>query len=297
MTLDRELPIERENRAVPRGLQVVDIYKRFRKRTVLKGLSMEVREGELVGLLGPDGAGKTTCFQAILGLIKPDSGRILLDGTEITFLPTYRRAMLGLGYLPQEPCVFRGLTVEANIEALLEISEPEPDERGRRLEQLLHDFHLDHLRNRSANFLSGGERRRCEIVRALATNPSIILLDEPFAGIDPLTIIEIADLIRAMKATGVGVLITDQNVYEMLRLIERAYVLIDGHVMFEGQASELLEDETVKRLYLGGETRRHDFGSNASPDSSTTGQSPRDGTHPFASCSNSGVRRSRPGTE
>lgn len=254
MTIDREVPTERNDRAVPHGLQVINIYKGFRKRTVLNGLSMAVGEGELVGLLGPDGAGKTTCFQAILGLIKPDSGRILLDGTEITLLPTYRRAMLGLGYLPQEPCIFRGLTVEENIEALLEISEPEPDERGRRLEQLLDDFQLDHLRSRPANFLSGGERRRCEIVRALATNPSIILLDEPFAGIDPLTITEIADLIRKMKATGVGVLITDQNVYEMLRLIERAYVMIDGHVMFEGKTSELLEDETVKKLYLGSET-------------------------------------------
>lgn len=263
--MDRAVRTAPVNRAVSHGLEVIDIYKGFRKRTVLNGLSMEVREGELVGLLGPDGAGKTTCFQAILGLIKPDSGRILLDGTEITLLPTYRRAMLGLGYLPQEPCIFRGLTVEENIEALLEISEPEPDERGRRLEQLLHDFQLDHLRNRPANFLSGGERRRCEIVRALATNPSIILLDEPFAGIDPLTITEIADLIRTMKATGVGVLITDQNVYEMLRLIERAYVLIDGHVVFEGQAGELLEDETVKRLYLGNETRHHDFNSHASP--------------------------------
>lgn len=236
------------------ALEVVDIRKKFRGRPVLNGLSIAVGRGELVGLLGPDGAGKTTCFQAILGLIKPDSGRIVLDGTEITFLPTYRRAMLGLGYLPQEPCVFRGLTVEENIEALLEISEPDSAERGRRLEQLLHDFHLDPLRNRSATFLSGGERRRCEIVRALATNPSIILLDEPFAGIDPLTITEVADLIRAMRATGVGVLITDQNVYEMLRLIERAYVLVDGHVVFEGRAGELLADETVKRLYLGEET-------------------------------------------
>src|SRR5688572_7915035 len=197
---------------VARGLSVISIAKSYDKKTVLRDVSLGVERGEVVGLLGPNGAGKTTCFYSVMGLVKPDSGRILLDGEDITGLPMYRRAILGLGYLPQETSIFRGMSVSQNIMAVLEVAEPVKAARRERLEQLLGEFHLEHLRDAPAMALSGGERRRCEIARALAANPSIMLLDEPFAGIDPISIQDIRDLIVQLKARGIGVLITDHNV-------------------------------------------------------------------------------------
>lgn len=239
------------NISLNQGLELVSVSKSFRKREVLRDLTIKVQAGEIVGLFGPDGAGKTTCFEVILGLIRPDFGRILLNGVDITQLPTYRRAVLGLAYLPQEPGIFRGLTVAQNIRAMLELSEPEPHARRERLEQLLREFNLNHLRDRKATLLSGGERRRCEIVRALALDPSIMLLDEPFAGIDPITIAEIESLIRQLKARGAGILITDYNFHEMMELVDCAYVLVDGQILFEGTPDALVADEAVRKLYLG----------------------------------------------
>ena len=202
-------------------------------------------------MLGPNGAGKTTCFYSIMGLVKPDSGRILLDGNDITGLPMYRRAILGLGYLPQETSIFRGLTVSQNIMAVLEVAEPDKSARAERLEQLLAEFHIEGLRDAPAMALSGGERRRCEIARALAANPSIMLLDEPFAGIDPISIQDIRDLIVALKQRNIGVLITDHNVRETLDIVDRACIIYDGQVLFEGTPQALVADENVRRLYLG----------------------------------------------
>ena len=233
------------------GLSLVSVCKRFKGREVLRELSLQVRPKEIVGLLGADGAGKTTCFYSILGLIKPDSGRVVLEGIDITRLPTYRRCALGLAFLPQEPCIFRGLTVAQNIEAILEMTERNRQERAERREQLLAEFHLDHIRDRSAAVLSGGERRRCEIARALAADPEIMLLDEPFAGIDPITIAEIKKLILRLKERGVGVLVTDQDLHDLLEIVERAYVLHEGHVIFHGTPAELLSDPQVRRFYLG----------------------------------------------
>ncbi|WP_264612648.1 LPS export ABC transporter ATP-binding protein [Sphingobium sp. B11D3B] len=232
-------------------LQVISIAKSYDKRTVLADVSLEVGHGEVVGLLGPNGAGKTTCFYSIMGLVKPDSGRILLEGTDITGLPMYRRAILGLGYLPQETSIFRGMTVEQNILSVLELAEPDKTARAQKLETLLEEFGLARLRASSAMALSGGERRRCEIARALAANPSIVLLDEPFAGIDPLSIADIRDLVKDLKTRGIGVLITDHNVRETLEIVDRACIIYDGKVLFAGSPAELVANADVRRLYLG----------------------------------------------
>ncbi len=233
------------------GLQVVSIAKSYDKRTVLTDVSVSVGKGEVVGLLGPNGAGKTTCFYSVMGLVKPDSGRIMLDGDDITGLPMYRRAILGLGYLPQETSIFRGLTIEKNILTVLELSEPDVAARAAKLETLLDEFGLTRLRDAPAMALSGGERRRAEIARALAANPSIILLDEPFAGIDPISIADIRDLVCQLKKRGIGVLITDHNVRETLDIVDRAYIIYDGRVLFTGSPAELVADANVRRLYLG----------------------------------------------
>jgi len=237
--------------AVGAGLEVVSIAKSYDRRAVLHDISLTVGRGEVFGLLGPNGAGKTTCFYSIMGLVKPDSGRILLDGADITGLPMYRRAILGLGYLPQETSIFRGMTVEQNIMAVLELAEPTKAVRQARVDQLLGEFHLDGLRGSMATALSGGERRRCEIARALAADPSIVLLDEPFAGIDPLSIADIRDLIVQLKRRGIGVLITDHNVRETLDIVDRACIIYDGRVLFAGSPADLVADENVRRLYLG----------------------------------------------
>ena len=234
-----------------RGLDVRSIAKSYDKRTVLHDVSLHVERGEVVGLLGPNGAGKTTSFYSVMGLVKPDSGRIFLDGRDITHLPMYRRAILGLGYLPQETSIFRGLTVEQNIIAVLEISEPDRDAREARLEKLLDEFGMTALRASPAMALSGGERRRVEIARALAAEPSIMLLDEPFAGIDPISISDIRDLVKDLKQRDIGVLITDHNVRETLDIVDRACIIYDGQVLFEGTPQALVADESVRRLYLG----------------------------------------------
>ena len=234
-----------------RGLAVVSIAKGYDKRQVLRDVSLTVEPGQVVGLLGPNGAGKTTCFYSIMGLVQPDHGRIMLDGTDITGLPMYRRAVLGLGYLPQETSIFRGLNVEQNIMAVLELVEPDRAAREERLNQLLAEFHIERLRDAPAMALSGGERRRVEIARALAANPTIMLLDEPFAGIDPISIADIRDLVRALKDRGIGVLITDHNVRETLDIVDSACIIYDGQVLFEGAPAALVADPNVRRLYLG----------------------------------------------
>jgi lipopolysaccharide export system ATP-binding protein len=234
-----------------KGLAVVSIAKSYDKRVVLTDVSVSVARGEVVGLLGPNGAGKTTCFYSVMGLVKPDSGRIMLDGEDITRLPMYRRAILGLGYLPQETSIFRGLTVEKNILAVLELAEPDKAARQRRLDELLDEFGLTRLRTAPAMALSGGERRRAEIARALAADPTIILLDEPFAGIDPISISDIRDLVIQLKNRGIGVLITDHNVRETLEIVDRGYIIYDGRVLFAGSPADLVKDENVRRLYLG----------------------------------------------
>ena len=234
-----------------RGLEVRSIAKSYDRRAVLHDVSLHVERGEVVGLLGPNGAGKTTSFYSVMGLVRPDAGRIFLDGRDITNLPMYRRAILGLGYLPQETSIFRGLTVEQNIISVLEVSEPDKAEREARLEQLLGEFGLTHLRESPAMALSGGERRRCEIARALAAEPSIMLLDEPFAGIDPISIADIRELVRELKQRDIGVLITDHNVRETLDIVDRACIIYDGQVLFAGTPEALVADQEVRRLYLG----------------------------------------------
>ncbi len=233
------------------GLEVVSIAKSYDKRAVLTDISLSVGKGEVLGLLGPNGAGKTTCFYSIMGLVRPDSGRILLDGVDITRLPMYRRAVLGLGYLPQETLIFRGMTVEQNIATVLEMIEPDKATRAAELDRLLDEFGLTRLRTSPAMALSGGERRRCEIARALAANPSIILLDEPFAGIDPLSISDIRHLVIDLKNRGIGVLITDHNVRETLDIVDRACIIYGGQVLFAGSPEALVADPNVRRLYLG----------------------------------------------
>mgnify|MGYP003627091182 FL=1 len=233
------------------GLIATSIGKRFRKRLVLRDVSITVQRGEAVGLLGPNGAGKTTSFYCITGLIKPDFGEIMLDGRDITDLPMYRRARLGIGYLPQEASIFRGMTVENNIRAVLELIEPSREKREAILEALLAEFSITHLRRAPALALSGGERRRVEIARALASQPHFILLDEPLAGIDPIAVNDIRDLVAHLKDRGLGVLITDHNVRETLDIVDRAYILHDGMVLMEGSPQEIVSHEDVRRVYLG----------------------------------------------
>jgi len=235
----------------PAGLAAHNIGKRFKKRPVLRDVSVNVRRGEAVGLLGPNGAGKTTCFYVITGLISADSGSVTLDGHDITDLPMYRRARLGIGYLPQEASIFRGLTVEQNIRAVLEVVEPNANRRDAMLDDLLAEFSISHLRRTPALALSGGERRRVEIARALASQPHFILLDEPLAGIDPIAVSEIRDLISHLTDRGLGVLITDHNVRETLDIVDRAYILHDGMVLMEGAPDDIVAHRDVRRFYLG----------------------------------------------
>ncbi len=233
------------------GLVAVNLGKRFRRRPVLRGVTVGVHRGEAVGLLGPNGAGKTTCFYCITGLIRPDEGSVLLDDHDITSLPMYRRARLGIGYLPQEASIFRGLSVEDNIRAVLEMTDPDRERREATLEDLLAEFAITHLRRAPALALSGGERRRVEIARALASSPTFMLLDEPLAGIDPIAVGDIRDLVARLKLRGIGVLITDHNVREALDIIDRAYILHDGSVLMEGTPAEIVAHEGVRRVYLG----------------------------------------------
>ncbi len=233
------------------GLLAQAVGKTYKRRPVVHNVTIQVRRGEAVGLLGPNGAGKTTTFYMIVGLVRPDTGSITLDGADITGLPMYRRARLGIGYLPQEASVFRGLNVEQNVMAALEVVEPDPDRRDVMLDELLGEFGIGHLRRTPALALSGGERRRVEIARALATQPAYILLDEPLAGIDPIAVGEIRDLVRHLKDRGIGVLITDHNVRETLEIIDRAYIMHDGKVLMEGLPHEVVAHEDVRRVYLG----------------------------------------------
>ncbi len=245
-----------ENRiAVTEGLHAQNLRKAYSGRIVVDNVNLYVKRGEAVGLLGPNGAGKTTCFSIITGLIKADSGSVFLDNHNITFLPMYRRARLGIGYLPQETSIFRGLSVENNIKAILEIVEPDYDIREERLEILLDEFSIKHIRHSSALSLSGGERRRTEIARALASNPHFMLLDEPLAGIDPIAVAEVRALISHLKDRNIGVLITDHNVRDMLCIVDRAYIIKDGLVLKEGEPEEIVADTVVRRVYLGEEFR------------------------------------------
>lgn len=232
-------------------LTAYDIKKSYRKRMVVKGVSLAVGRGESVGLLGPNGAGKTTVFYMITGLVPADDGRITIDGAHVTHLPMYQRARLGIGYLPQEASIFRGLTVEQNIMAVLELVEPDKKKRKEQLDSLLEEFTITRLRKSPSMALSGGERRRCEIARALASRPSFMLLDEPFAGIDPIAVGDIQQLVRHLTERGIGVLITDHNVRETLSLIDRAYIIYDGQVLTQGKPSEIIANEDVRRVYLG----------------------------------------------
>ena len=239
-------PQTREGVLLARGLR-----KSYRQRTVVDGASLGVRRGEAVGLLGPNGAGKTTCFYMITGLVTPDDGRIELDGHDVTAMPMYRRARLGIGYLPQEASIFRGLSVEDNIKAVLEVTEPKRARRAAKLDQLLDEFKIAHLRKSPSIALSGGERRRLEIARALASDPAFMLLDEPFAGVDPIAVGDIQELVRHLTRRGIGVLITDHNVRETLGLIDRAYIIASGRVLTHGQPADIVANPDVRRLYLG----------------------------------------------
>ena len=233
------------------GLSVEHLMKRYKRRPVLRDVSLHVKRGEAVGLLGPNGAGKTTCFYIVTGLIEPDNGTIKLDGKNITGLPMYRRARLGISYLPQESSIFRGLNVEDNIRAVLQAVEEDPHRREHMLEELLAEFSVTHLRFTPAVALSGGERRRVEIARALATHPQFILLDEPLAGIDPIAVAEIRDLVKHLKNRNIGVLITDHNVRDTLDIVDRAYILHGGQVLMEGKPEDIVNHKDVRRVYLG----------------------------------------------
>jgi lipopolysaccharide export system ATP-binding protein len=232
-------------------LMAAGLSKSYKGRQVVNGVSLGVRAGEAVGLLGPNGAGKTTCFYMVTGLVPVDKGKIEIDGFDITNLPMYRRARLGIGYLPQEASIFRGLTVENNIRAVLEVVESSRKEREKSLDSLLEEFHISHLRKSPAMSLSGGERRRLEIARALASRPHYMLLDEPFAGIDPIAVADIQQLVRHLTTRGIGVLITDHNVRETLKLIDRAYIIHNGEILKHGTAADIIADANVRRLYLG----------------------------------------------
>lgn len=237
--------------AVQKGLSVVHVSKSYKKRPVLRDVSLNIRRGEAVALLGPNGAGKTTCFHIITGLIAADGGSVLLDGQDITRLPMYRRARLGLGYLPQEASIFRGLSVEDNLKAVIELQALTRDQRAVLLEDLLAEFSVEHLRRTPALALSGGERRRVEIARALAARPDFMLLDEPLAGVDPIAVSDIRTLISQLKNRGIGVLITDHNVRDCLGIVDRAYILHDGKVLTEGTPEAIVSNDDVRRVYLG----------------------------------------------
>ncbi len=232
-------------------LHVRNLRKSYKKRSVLQDVSMDAKQGEVVALLGPNGAGKTTCFYAIAGLVKADGGQIAIDDRDVTALPMYRRARLGVGYLPQEPSIFRGLDVEQNILAVLQMSEKNADLREEKLEALISDFSIGHIRHAPARALSGGERRRVEIARALASDPKYVLLDEPFAGVDPIAIDDIRQLVRHLTDRDIGVIITDHNVRDTLEIVDHAYILYDGRVLMSGTAEEVIANPDVQRVYLG----------------------------------------------
>ena len=233
------------------GLHVKNLGKRYRNKRVITDISLSLYKGEVVALLGPNGAGKTTTFYGIAGLVIPEEGSVLLNGKDVTFLPMYRRAKLGMGYLPQEASIFRGLSVQDNILSILELWEPSKSNQKQRLDALLQEFSISHLRTSSALSLSGGERRRVEIARCLASEPEYVLLDEPFAGIDPVAVGEIRDIVSALKNRGIGVLITDHNVRETLKIVDRAYILNEGRLLKSGTPDEVIQDENVRRVYLG----------------------------------------------
>jgi len=237
------------------GLTVDALRKSYRRRPVIRSVSLRLARGEVVALLGPNGSGKTTCFYAIAGLVTPDAGLVEIDGQDVTALPMYRRARFGIGYLPQEVSIFRGMSVEDNLTAVLEISVKERHKRRERLEDLLSEFGITHLRQAPALALSGGERRRVEIARCLAANPRYLLLDEPFAGVDPISVGDIRTLVAELTQRGIGVLITDHNVRETLEIVDRAYILHDGQVIMSGTADEVVHDENVRRVYLGRDFR------------------------------------------
>lgn len=233
------------------GLQALHLGKSYRRRPILRDVSLSIRRGEVAALLGPNGAGKTTCFYAIAGLTAPDQGTVTVDGVDVTYLPMYRRAKLGIGYLPQEASVFRGLSVAGNISAILEIAVPDAEKRREMLDELLAEFSIGHLARTPAIALSGGERRRVEIARCLASQPKYVLLDEPFAGVDPLAVADIRALVGHLKDRGIGVLITDHNVRETLEIVDRAYILHAGTVIMTGTPDEVVRDDNVRRVYLG----------------------------------------------
>ncbi|WP_133485356.1 LPS export ABC transporter ATP-binding protein [Aliiroseovarius marinus] len=233
------------------GLRIIGLRKSYRKKPVIREVNLELHRGEVVALLGPNGCGKSTTFYAIAGLVTPEAGQVIIDGQDVTLLPMYRRARRGIGYLPQEMSIFRGMSVEDNILSILEISTKDRHKRRERLEELLNEFSISHLRRTPALALSGGERRRCEIARLLASNPKYLLLDEPFAGVDPIAVGEIRTLVHDLKNRGIGVLITDHNVRETLEIVDRAYILHDGHVLMSGTTDEVVKDENVRRVYLG----------------------------------------------
>ncbi|OZB15933.1 MAG: LPS export ABC transporter ATP-binding protein [Rhodobacterales bacterium 34-62-10] len=233
------------------GLRVKQLRKSYKKRVVIRDFSMELNRGEVVALLGPNGSGKSTTFYAIAGLVYPEGGEVTIDGQDVTNLPMYRRAKMGIGYLPQEMSIFRGLSVEDNIGAILDISVKDSHKRRERLEELLSEFSIEHLRRAPALALSGGERRRVEIARCLAANPKYLLLDEPFAGVDPISVGDIRHLVADLRKRGIGVLITDHNVRETLEIVDRAYILHDGKVLMSGTPDEVVQNENVRRVYLG----------------------------------------------